>query len=299
MYLKNKFETKKKNSFMSYDIYIEGGPAPPAESSVGLCAEALYPKRSLRRSPKYGKEVTLGGPFDGNTTEFKDFEEKVLKTDSNASLEWMCSDTLKKYVQSEGGLLEKIDDKRDSFGLYRATIPATVSGKDACGQVLAFILYRDTTVGDTRFVHVDLICRGDRVEDERTKHAFVPGKVLHQYMEDAVVDSTPSNIARVQFSLDSVPGAIETYEKWGYSTIVYKNQPVNNEVLNARPMVKVFERSQNVSNGSGIFVPFDGKTHAFKLNRLKEDVNFEDSDYGKVVVVAETAETTNRRTRNA
>lgn len=58
---------------------------------------------------------------------------------------------------------------------------------------------------------------------------------------------------------------------------------VRNEVLNAKPMVKVFERSQNVSNGSGIFVPFDGKTHAFKLNRRKEHVNFDDSDYGKVV----------------
>lgn len=282
---------------MSYDIYIEGGPAPPTESSVGLCAEARYPKRSFRRSPKYGKEVTLGGPFDGNTTEFKDFEEKVLKTDSNASLEWMCSDTLKKYVRNEGGLLKKINEKRDSFGLYRATIPATMSGKDACGQVLAFILYRDTTVRKTRFVHVDLICRGDRVEDERTKHAFVPGKVLHQYMEDAVVDSTPSSIDRVQFSLDSVPGAIETYEKWGYSTIVYKNnRTVNNEVLNAKPMVKVFERSQNVSNGSGTFVPFDGKTHAFKLKRIKKSVNFTNSVYGKVEVVAETAETTNERT---
>lgn len=275
---------------MSYDVAFDDAFARLSAGAEGkpkgsLCEGDLFPKRRLRNSPEYGNEVVLGGPFDGNADEFKDFEDKLIKDTTNGAMTWMCGDTLKEYAKHTEGLFGKINKKRDRFGLYRATISATQSGT-TCDQVIAFILYRDTTIDKTRFVHVDLICRGDRVDDESTKRAFVPGSALHQYMQDTVVvESTSTDgVDRVQFSLDSVETAIPIYEKWGYSTLRFnrKEGRVENKTLNATPMVKVFEREDGAESR---FVLVDRATRAFKLSMTEKRVNFVDSVYGKVDVV--------------
>ena len=71
---------------MSYDIALDdafarlsaGGEVNPKGS---LCDDDRFPKRRLRNSPEYGNEVVLGGPFDGNADEFKDFENKLIRNE--------------------------------------------------------------------------------------------------------------------------------------------------------------------------------------------------------------------------
>lgn len=238
--------------------------------------------------------MTLKGPFDGNAYEFEEFE-KVLNSNNNGSLNWMCEDgDLVTYVRKN--ILLKIEDNRNDFGLCLATIPATKTTKktddakevDTCDQPLAFILYRDTMVGDTRFVHVDIICRGRNVKDSP---AFVSGRTLYQYAEDAIVQSTSDGVARVQFSLDSIDTAMEIYETWGYSAINHANdydKRVYNDKTRATPMVKVLERTIDEKMRAFMikgfaFIPVDGGTHAFRVNR--EKVDFGNSNYGRVDVI--------------
>jgi len=258
-----------------------------------LCTDDRHVDRETRNTiTTYDGEMTPKGPFDGNAVEFKEFEEKVLKKNSG-SLNWMCEDNaLVRYVRNN--ILLKIEDNRNDFGVCLATIPATKTTKnpdaeevDTCDQPLAFILYRDTMVGDTRFVHVDLVCRGRNGKDSS---AFVSGRTLYQYAEDAIVESTSDGVARVQFSLDSIDTAIQIYKKWGYSTINYANDYDNrvyNEMTEAMPMVKVLERTVDEKMRAFmikgfVFIPVDGGTHAFRVNR--EKVDFGNSNYGRVDV---------------
>ena len=128
---------------MSYDFAFDdafarlsaGGEGKPKGS---LCGDDRFPKRRLRDGPEYGNEVVLGGPFDGNADEFKDFEDKLIKDTANGAVTWMCGETLKEYAKHAQGLSDKINKKRDTFGLYRATISATKSGT-TCDQVIAII----------------------------------------------------------------------------------------------------------------------------------------------------------------
>lgn len=270
---------------MSYDFAFDEAFARLSagdSGTNGLCAAGIYPKRGLRSSPEYSRDgVTIRGPFGGNSPEFSEFEKNVLNPSHRATLGWLCSDRkLVGYVHNEWGVLDKIKAKRSEFGLYRATISAKHEDGNACDQVLAFILYRETEKENTRFVHVDLICRGPRTGDEKTGHAFVPGKKLHEYMENNVLKTTNRGIDRVQFSLDSVQNAIEVYKTWGYSTINFVNNqgPVENEVWGAWPMVKVFDKGED---GTLDLV----KTQGFTLTKPRKCINFFDSDYGRVAIV--------------
>ena len=276
---------------------LSAGDREPPNLGAGLCADDRHEPRETRTrntaaTTAYDGEMTLNGPFGGNTDEFKEFEKKVLVQKNNGSLRWMCGNDagLVNYVRGLNGLLKNIREERSVFGLFLATIPVTkTAANDTCDQPLAFILYRDTTTGDTRLVHVDLVCRG-KINDTKSG-AFVRGSDLYRHAEDAILESTSDDVARVQFSLDSIESARTTYERWGYSNITYANgyTPAYNEKTKAWPMTKVFERTADEKMRAFVlkvfartFDPVDGNTHAFRVN--EGNLNFDNSNYGRVDV---------------
>lgn len=206
-----------------------------------------------RNRNTHDQTVEIQGPYARNTDEFEDFLKNILKL--GGVLPWLCTDELRKYTRYKGGLISKIDDR---FKLYRSGVKRT----DGCFQVLAFLLFKvetdESDKNNVLYVNSELVCRGIPAADAKLPETR--GQALHdRFQKDMLIYANKEKIEKVIFSLDSVESAMKTYQRWGYSNVLYKKNnkrkksyetyetlEVNTE-NGAIPMVKIFVKGSNIN----------------------------------------------------
>lgn len=222
---------------MSVEAYVAA--ADDASEPLTLCKADHTPTalsrgpstrtrgQSKRQAVEVVPEARNTGPhFPGTDGVFEDFVKTVMQSNTNA-LRWMCRDKFAErdgYVRGQGGIAQTTLavgsgarvalTPAASFGVFISS--TRVDFKDAvrCDQPVGFLMFREVKGAPrtkTRYVHIDLLCHGERTDYYKSKG----GLSLIAAMEAYFVRGT--TIGDVQFSLEAADDGsgklVDVYEK--------------------------------------------------------------------------------------
>lgn len=207
------------------------------EAPVTLC-EADHTPTAQRRGPstrtrgqakrqivEVVPEARITGPhFPGGADGvFDTFVETVLKSKTNA-LRWMCRDKFAErdgYVRGEEGIVNSAASKLP-VGVFISSTRVDFADAAQCDQPVGFLMFREVKGAPrtkTRYVHIDLLCHGERTDYYKSKG----GLSLIAAMEAHFVRDTTADT--LQFSLEAADDGsgklVDTYEKRAGFRMVY------------------------------------------------------------------------------
>lgn len=222
---------------MSVEAYVAA--ADDASEPLTLCKADHTPTalsrgpstrtrgQSKRQAVEVVPEARNTGPhFPGTDGVFEDFVKTVMQSNTNA-LRWMCRDKFSErdgYVRGQGGIAQTTLavgsgarvalTPAASFGVFISS--TRVDFKDAvrCDQPVGFLMFREVKGAPrtkTRYVHIDLLCHGEKTDYYKSKG----GLSLIAAMEAYFVRETTTG--DLQFSLEAADDGsgklIDVYEK--------------------------------------------------------------------------------------